>query len=197
MNLKQQIQNLKIQGMSQYKIAKQLNCSTGSVSYHCNPEVKKKSINYNRINRKKQHVELHPYLNKEIDININPVNWKTAELLCAAKLTELNYEVFSPMVNGGEIDLIAYKDNISYRVQIKSVTPKKSHCDINLLRETRNTKTTKTKPYTNIDFYLIYDGNNIYKLDFKPDLTTIVLRYKIPTNNQITNIHMAKDYIFK
>ena len=50
--LKEQIKQLKEQGLKQSEIAKKLNCSTGLVSYHCNPNVKDKIIKNKRLKRK-------------------------------------------------------------------------------------------------------------------------------------------------
>ncbi len=43
----------------------------------------------------------------------------------------------------------------------------------------------------------IYDGNNIYKIDFKEDVVQLSLRYTLPKNNQLENIMWAKDYILE
>ena len=196
--LKDKILNLKLQGIKQSEIAKLLNCSTGTVSYHCNPEVKKRTIIKKRIRnqmKRSNNKETHPYLHKELSIEPKQVCWKHAEAVCVSKLIEKGYEIFMPFNGGGEIDLIAYKDSKLYRVQIKSISPKsRGFIDIDLTRNSLNYKKRISSPYTNIDFFLIYDGYNIYKVTDK--VNNIVLRYKIPRSNQVHNIRMAKDYIF-
>lgn len=199
MTLKQQILQLKQQGLKQSDIAKQLKCSTGTVSYHCNPEVKSKIINKKRQKRKLQKSSsISPYLSKEINIDIKSVNWKYAEILCQARLTELNYEIFIPSITGGEIDFIAYKNSNYYRIQVKAISPiKKNYISIKLHRKSGSYNNPKSINYTNIDWFLIYDGTNIYKVNksYINNNKNLTLRYKIPANNQIDNITMAYDFI--
>ena len=76
MELKQQILQLKHQGLKQFEIAKQLNCASSTVSYHCNPAVKQKVIKNKRLKRKYAEEISHPYLDKEIDIELKTVDWK-------------------------------------------------------------------------------------------------------------------------
>lgn len=195
MTLKEEIFDLKKQGIKQCDIARKLNCSTGTVSYHCNPEVKKKAISKKRLRRKQQEAKPHPYLNKEIDIELKKVNWRHAEAICNARLIELGYETFIPTVAGGEIDLIAYKDNKIYRIQVKGPSPNKQYLPVHSSRQIGNNTSGKRAPYTNIDWILAYDGTNIYKIEYIDKMQTN-LRYRVPISGQVDLIHMASDYIF-
>jgi len=195
MILKEQIIELKNQGIKQCEIAKQLNCSTSTVHHHLDPnsssKIKKRRSKY------KKSKPINIYANKTLDITPCEVCWKYAEAICNTRLIELGYETFIPTITGCEIDLIAYKDNKLYRIQIKSTSPKNTEsCYIKTTRETSRDPKNRYSAYTNIDWFLIYDGNHIYKLD---DLTNIksgiTLRYLPPKINSF-HTKMAKDYIF-
>lgn len=195
-SLKSKILHLRSQGLTNAEISKQLKCSTSTVSYHTNPQTKKNTIDKKKIRRLMKEKDVHPYMHKEIDIEITKVCWKYSEIICIAKMVELGYEVFTPINDGSEIDFIAYKGGKSLRVQVKSVSPKnKNSVEISLIRRTINYKNSHSHPYQNIDIFLIYDGNNIYKLPFDEVNNSIVLRYKTPKNNITKGIYMASDYI--
>jgi Holliday junction resolvase-like predicted endonuclease/predicted transcriptional regulator len=199
MNLKEQILELSGNGMTKTEIAKMLNCASSTVSYHCSPEVKQNVIDKKRIrNNSKANVNNKSIFDeKSIDIIVKPVDWKCSEAICNLKLIELGYDTYIPFIGGGEIDLIATKDNVVYRIQIKSIAPRnKDSICIDLSRNSINYKSAARKKYENIDFFLIYDGTNIYKFDFDIKVMSITLRYTVPKNNQIDKIKMAHDYIF-
>lgn len=192
--LKDKILKLKEQGYIQSEIARILNCSTGTVSYHVNPQTKEKALQRKRKTSKPK--ELHFLLEKEITVEQKSVCWKHAEALCLSKLIELGYEVFTPFTGGGEIDLLAYKYGIFYKVQVKSVSPtNKSFIDIYATRSSINYKSSKNVPYENIDFFMVYDGTNIYKIMRNEINASFTLRYKIPKNNQVKNVKMASEYV--
>lgn len=196
MKLKENILKLKEEGLKQFEIARSLNCSSSTVSYHCNPLVKKKIIEKKRIRRilTKKDLIIHPFIDKEIEVEPKNVNWKVAEAICNAKLIELGYETFIPFNGNGEIDIIAHKDDSLYRIQIKSVSPNGNAFDVDL---SRNGSNGTRIPYENIDLFLIYDGTNIYRISKNQLETRMTFRYKIPINMQIDNIKMARDYIFQ
>ena len=154
--------------------------------------MEKQDILQKRRTRYREKNSLDIYLKKELDINRDYVNWKYAEAICNTRLIELGYETFLPFINNGEIDIIAYKDNQTYKIQVKAFSPKNK--DIIYVDLTRNNYKER-KVYTNIDWFLIYDGNYIYKVEFTKDLHSINLRYKAP-KNQGSRIKMASDYIF-
>lgn len=122
------------------------------------------------------------------------VNWKYAEAICNARLIELGYSTFLPFTTSEEIDIIAIKDKKVYKIQIKSITPKGNTISLHLARNASNYKKHISKPYTNIDFFLIYDGINIYKI-YPDNSTAVTLRYKPTKNNQSKGIKMASDHI--
>jgi len=198
--LQEKILALSSSGLTASQISKTIPCASSTVFYYLNPESKEHILSRRR-QRNKNKLFLHPYLDKEINIEIKKVDWRHAEAVCLTRLIELGYEVFVPFNGGGEIDLIAYKDFVSYRIQIKSVSPiKKEYICIPVSRQISNRylpnrSTLSTKPYENIDFYMIYDGTNIYKINFDKNITNITLRYKVPANQQIIDIKMARDYI--
>ena len=133
----------------------------------------------------------------EIDIEIKKVNWKHAEALCHARLIELGYETFVPFVGGCEVDLISMKEGKLVRIQVKSVSPtNKQKINVHTYRSSINFKQHKYELYKYIDWFLIYDGTNIYKIENKKASTNITLRYKLPKNNQNEGIRIASDYIF-
>ena len=192
--LKEKILELKEKGFTQTQISKTLGISSSTVCYHLNPNILK-----NILKRRKDRDKLpitSVFKDKEIEVPTQIVCWKVAEAKALTRLIELGYEVFTPFITGGEIDLIAYKDDKSYRIQIKSISPKKNSISVCTMRTNTNYKKFKRVSYTNIDFFLIYDGANIYKIDNDTNIQSITLSYKIPKNNQVRKIRMAKDYIF-
>jgi len=193
--LKEKILELKSKGLKQSEIAKELKISTGTVSYHCNPEVKKKAIKNKRIRnlKKTKNVDLN-LLNKELNYSREKVCWKQAEAIINAKLISLGYDTFIPFNTGGEIDLLAVKDNNILKLQVKSITPKNDCICFSFRRKSSNYKKVVSKPYENIDYFLLYDGINIFVVSNENNIKSITLRYKIPKNNQ-ENIFMASDYL--
>lgn len=136
-------------------------------------------------------------MSREIDIQPKEVNWKHAEAVCNSRLIELGYETFFPFNGGTEIDLIAVKGGQVKRVQIKSVSPKrKDKINIRTYRSNINYKGHSYSHYENIDWFLVYDGTNIYKIEAEEPSVNICLRYTAPKNNQLEGIRMASDYIF-
>tara|TARA_R100000656_G_C3915497_1_gene121788 strand:+ start:335 stop:742 length:408 start_codon:yes stop_codon:yes gene_type:complete len=132
----------------------------------------------------------------EIDIKIQEVDWKHAEAVCNAKLIELGYDTYLPFTGGGEVDIIAVKGSEIKRVQVKSVSPnKKDVMKVHLYRSIVNFKTHAYKPYENIDWFLVYDGTNIYKFEASEVELHVSLRYTAPRNNQLKNVRMASDFI--
>lgn len=124
------------------------------------------------------------------------VLWKEAEALCTAKLISLGYDVFIPFNGGGEIDLIAVNNSEVKRIQVKSITPRNpDYISVHLSRSSVNYKTIKYKPYTNIDWFLIYDGKNIYRIPSELVNCNINLRYSPTKNNQKLGVFMASDFI--
>lgn len=203
MNLKTKILELKSQGISQKEIAHKLNCSEGTVSYHCNPSVKEKALSRKKMTttlsrRQKLAKKRKFYKDKELILPAKEVNWKHAEVMCAARLTELGWEVFVPLNHGTESDFIIHKNGVIKRCQVKSHSKDNIECMyIQLRRMTNHTSNTSTSPYTQIDWFLIYDGYHVYKVDNSEtaDLS-VSLRYLAPKNyGGSGTIRMASDYI--
>lgn len=199
--MKDKILHLKSQGIKQSDIAKMLNITSSKVSYYCNPKVKANILKKRRLKRilNNNESQAHKFLSKELDVEVKAVNWKLAETLCIAKLVELGYEPFLPVISNGEIDVIATKNGTPYRIQIKSKTlTSKSTCAIPITRNSMNYKDRRSDCYKNIDFFMIYDGTNYFKVPLSEvsGLKQITLRYKIPRNNSETGIRMASDYLF-
>ena len=203
MTLKEQILTLRKDKLTHREIAEKLNCGLSTVGYHLCPKTRQGAINRGKIRRKKLQAlpkPVHPLIKKEIQISIQKVDWKHAETFCIAELTKLKYEVFLPVISNGEIDFIAYKDNKTYRIQVKAVSPKNKYfLPCTLVRKTSNgSNCVKNIAYTNIDWFLIYDGTNIYKINRNEINGSINLRYKVPApNNNGKKVHMASDYILK
>lgn len=199
MTTKEKVRELANQGISSKEIANILGISGGTVCYHRNPKTKEMALlrKKNR-NKKLRESYIHPLLNKEIIVDRKQVSWKSSELICMAKMIDLGYEIFIPQNYGSEIDFIAYKDKEFYKIQVKSASPtNKEYIHIDFSRNSVNYKRNKRRAYENINFYLIYDGTNIYKIDHYEGIHTMNLRYSIPSNGQIDGIHMAYDYILK
>lgn len=194
--LKEKILELSNSGITQAEIARMLNITSGTVCYHLNPNILKTILERRRNKTKNKIPTINKNIDKEISVVKQPVCWKVAEAKAVVRLIELGYEVFTPFITGGEIDLVAYKNKDSYRVQVKSISPKKNSITISTLRNSVNFKKHSSSKYTNIDFFLIYDGTNIYKVDASDEMKSITLSYSVPKNNQFHKIHMAKDYIF-
>lgn len=198
MTLKEQIFQLKSSGISQAEIAKTLGCTSGTVSYHCSERVRDNIRNKRRVRRMLSKTPfVHSLLDKEIPIPIiGSIDWKYAEAFCISKLVLNGYDVFIPINGGGEIDCIAVKDSKSYNVQIKSSAPVKDRVVFALMRNSVNFHHGSSKPYTCIDFFLLFDGVNVFKLDFDENIKGIAFRYKVTSNNQVDKINMASDYLF-
>ena len=199
MSLREKILSLKDSGMSQADIARELECTSGTVSYHCNENVKAKALEKKKLRDASKPKTLkpdHPLLSKELPLPAKVVvNWKHAELCCMSKLSELGYDIFVPLSSNGEIDCVGFKDGKLYRVQIKCSDVYKDCLQVSLKRNTVNFHRNKSKPYENVDFFLIFDGENVFKVDFDNSFTNITLRYKVPVNGQIDRVRMAKDYL--
>lgn len=205
MDYKEKILELKSQGLSNKQIVKSLGCSSSTVSYHCNEETRLKILEKKKIKlienkRIPKTQKENPFSDKELKIIEKDVCWRYTESFCQTELIRLGYEVFLPKTGGGEIDCIACKDEKTLRIQIKSFSPEKDsdRISISLSRTALNYKSAKHKKYSNIDLFLIYDGNYVYAYWFKDLIgTNLNLRYSIPKNMQIKHIKMASDYLIE
>ncbi len=135
---------------------------------------------------------------KDLNINIKKVDWRTAEACVNAKLIELGYQTFLPFNDGGEIDIIAVKDDKLHKIQVKSVSPTNDKYVTFYLRRSRNNyKKNISFSYENIDLFILYDGTYFYKLSFDQlkERKCFTLRYISTNNQQSLKVNMAYDYL--
>lgn len=135
---------------------------------------------------------------KNLNVTIKKVDWRVAEANVNSKLIELGYNTFLPFNDGGEIDLIATKDEKLYRIQIKSTSPTNTKSSsFQLCRNKNNYKKNVSFSYKNIDVFILYDGTYFYKIypDQLQNKKFITLRYVCAVNNQTCNVRMAYDYL--
>jgi len=116
----------------------------------------------------------------------------------ALKLAEYGFSVFTEEGDISKIDLIAEKDGKLLRFQCKALNTKFNSLQLNFYKSGPNYSFRYDKNY--FDYFGVYDLTNggVY---FVPSSVLdgnnsgIFLRVKECKNNQIKNIHFAKDYL--
>lgn len=196
MLLKKRVLELKNKGFTISEIAKKTGCSRSGVSYHFHPSKKREIIRKKNERRKNKRVVLDK--KGELIVPEKKVDWKCAEAYCHLKLIEMGYLTFVPFTGNGEVDIIATKDGVVHRIQVKSVSVKKNMdvFSINVQRRSVIHKGRKKALYKEIDWFLIYDGTNLYKVPFEEGMRNISLRYKEARNGQGKKVKMAYDFLF-
>lgn len=193
MLLKKRVLELKNKGFTISEIAKKTGCSKSGVSYHFHPSKKREIIRKKNERRKNKRVILDK--RGELTVPEKKVDWKCAEAYCHLKLIEMGYSTFVPFTGGGEVDIIATKDGVVHRIQVKSVSVRRGMESFNINVQRRRTGRKKGL-YKEIDWFLIYDGTNLYKVPFEEGMRNISLRYKEARNGQGKKVKMAYDFLF-
>lgn len=122
------------------------------------------------------------------------------ELKATAKLIELGYNVFTSVGDNSEIDLIAEKNGILKKIQVKSTMKVSDSGKMEwVLGKSRlNYKGGYKEHYQYIDAYILYCFENDYLgiINFEDcsNTSSVSLRIETPKNNQTANIRMASDY---
>lgn len=101
-------------------------------------------------------------------------DWKTIEkgylgdLLVQKKFIEKGYNLFKPVLENGKVDLIVEKNNVYFKIQIKTIQTENNKKIIPLRKISHNMGEYKIKLYTkdDIDFFIGADieSNDLYIL---------------------------------
>lgn len=122
------------------------------------------------------------------------------QFIISAKLAEYGFSVFSEEGDLSKIDLIAEKNGMLFRIQVKGITPvnnsirlplKKCGPNYNFKYDARNFDYFGVVDLQSKQAYLI--SSSI--LNEHQNLFT--LRLKLSRNNQINKINNSKDYLFE
>jgi hypothetical protein len=116
-----------------------------------------------------------------------------------ADLTEKGYIVLIPFTEHSPFDLVIYKEDQFYRIQVKY---RKANKNGSLIIEFKSNWTDKHGVHrkdidkSRIDYFCIYCPNTglCYYFDSKKYNKSLSLRIDQSKNNQDRNIHWAKDF---
>lgn len=117
------------------------------------------------------------------------------ELAFTYHLIEKGYIVLDPINQNSSYDLVAEKEGVFTRIQVKYITPYKSRLRVELARPKR---TALSYAERGVDAMGIYDGLN--KKFYLVPVTQIAskdeiwLRLGKPKNSQVKNIHFAEKF---
>ncbi|PIY69075.1 hypothetical protein COY90_02600 [Candidatus Roizmanbacteria bacterium CG_4_10_14_0_8_um_filter_39_9] len=117
------------------------------------------------------------------------------ELEFTSRLLKLGYTVYKPINSNSSCDLVIEKNTIFQRIQIKYLTPKKGMLRVEL---DRPKKRQNKYQYRGVDAMGIYDATHqsfyLIPLANVSNKSELWIRIEKPKNNQIKDIHLAKDY---
>ena len=119
-----------------------------------------------------------------------------AELIMAAKVMSLGWNIYFPYGENSRCDFVAAKDGKFIRVQVKSSKPKRGALTV----QCRSCNNWSMKSYTSkdIDCMAIYDSinQNAYFMPVsKINKTAVNLRLEPSKNNQRKRIQYAHDFV--
>ena len=114
-------------------------------------------------------------------------------------LYEQGYLILQPVTEHAPFDLVAYREDVFKRIQVKYKSLDKTGALTVHFRSCWADKNGTHMQAINknaIDFYCIYcpDTNECYYLDPKNFDKSVTLRVKTPKNNQSSNIRYCCDY---
>lgn len=121
-------------------------------------------------------------------------------LKAQAVLCVKGFLVCLPLSEHAPFDLVAYKNGVFKRIQVKARTIKRGKLDVRFEHSysDRNGVHTKKIDMNSLDVYCVYclDNDTGYYFSSKEFLssTHISLRVDTPKNNQSTHIRWAEDY---
>lgn len=132
----------------------------------------------------------------------NPEKGHLIEMYVKTKLTELGYDIFTPLFPGSIVDLILKKGSRLYKVQIKSLS---KNDDSSYVIHTKQTRLIKGKylqvtyPRSEIDFFIGYntDDKVFVALDNSVEVENSLsktFRKEYPVSGQKKNINLIKDF---
>ena len=109
------------------------------------------------------------------------------------------YTILHPATEHAPFDLVAYKDGIFKRIQVKYKSVDKfGSLGISFRSSWADKNGSHMKPVNKdeIDLYCIYcpDTDECYYLDPKDFNSSITLRVNTPKNNQVKNVKHVSDY---
>jgi hypothetical protein len=120
-------------------------------------------------------------------------------LKAQVSLYEQGYLILQPVTEHAPFDLVAYKDGLFKRVQVKYKSLDKTGAITVHFRSCwadKNGTHMQAVDKDAIDLYCIYcpDSDECYYLDPKNYDKSVTLRVETPKNNQSQNIRLAADY---
>lgn len=120
-------------------------------------------------------------------------------LKCQVDLHIKGYIICTPLTEHSPFDIVAYKDGIFKRIQVKYRTLSNGCLNIPMKTSWADKNGTHTKEYnkSEIDLFCVYcpDTDTCYYFDPKIVDKSISLRVELPKNNQSKKVNLAKDYI--
>ena len=112
---------------------------------------------------------------------------------------EQGFTLLNPVTEHAPFDLVAYKDKMFWRIQVKyKSVDKTGSITVHFRSCWANKKGTHMQPVDKgeIDLYCIYcpDTDECYYLNPLDYKRSVTLRVKAPRNNQLKNVRMAADF---
>ena len=115
-----------------------------------------------------------------------------------ADLCEQGYTVLVPLTEHEEFDLVAYKDGVFKRVQVKYREAKNNTVSVGLSTSWADKHGNHSTHYTNIDVLCVFcpSTDECYYVSFADikDNAAVTIRLTPTKNNQRVGIKMASDY---
>ena len=120
-------------------------------------------------------------------------------LKAQVSLYEQGYLLLQPVTEHAPFDLVAYKDGLFKRVQVKYKSLDKTGALTVHFRSSwadKNGTHMKAVDKGQIDLYCIYcpETDECYYLDPKEYDKSVTLRVETPKNNQLTNVKFVTDF---
>lgn len=84
------------------------------------------------------------------------------ELFVARYFLSKGYQVYFPVVQQGQVDLVVDQDKTLIRVQVKTATPNKSDGRYYLQCRTQSTNTIKTEPHKLYELLAVVYGSELW-----------------------------------
>ena len=115
------------------------------------------------------------------------------------RLAELDYTVLIPLTEHEFFDLVAYKDGIFKRIQVKYRSAKNGKMEIRFRSSwaDKHGSHSQLLDKNKVDIFAIYcpETDKCYFLEPQKFGECVLLRVDTPKNNQMSGIHFADDYL--
>lgn len=119
-------------------------------------------------------------------------------LKCQVSLAEQGYTILNPATEHAPFDLVAYKDGVFKRIQVKYRTMKNGILQVRMATFWSDRNGTHTQPIdkNEVDLFCIYCPNTdrCYYFSPKDCKSNFTLRIEEP-KNKVEGIHYANDYL--